>query len=394
MKYRKNKSGDDLSILGFGCMRLPTRAGIIDFNAAKATLMYAYENGVNYFDTAYIYHAGQSEGFVGRALAEVRDKVNIATKLPPYLVKRPADIEKIFNTQMKRLGTEYIDYYLMHAVKDLSTWEKLIEHGIIDWIADKKAKGIIKNIGFSFHGVYDEFIKLLDAYEWDFVQIQYNYLDEYNQAGVAGLDYASKKGLPVIIMEPLLGGRLAGAHPEAAQKVLDEFPNEWSNAEWALRWLWNDPRVTVVLSGMGDMAQVEENVRIAGEAMPGGLSEDELTAIEDVKLELKRRNKVPCTGCRYCMPCPNNVDIPGCFKDYNNLDIEPNKVMAKLKHIGFKSGLTGGADTGAHMCIKCGKCKPQCPQNIDIPEQLDNVAREMEGILYKMISGIKKLGKK
>ena len=383
MQYRTNKKGEELSILGLGCMRFPSRAGLVDYKKTKKMIDYAIENGINYFDTAYVYHAGQSESIVGRALKEHREKVNIATKLPPYLVKKPEDIERIFTTQLARLQTHYIDYYLMHALKDLSNWEKLVQNGILKFIKDRKNSGAIRNIGFSFHGTQEEFIKIIDAYDWDFCQIQYNYLDEGTQAGTFGLEYANKKGIPVMIMEPLLGGRLARKQTPDIEELFERAREKRSNAEWGLRWVWDHPEATVVLSGMSSMEQLSENINIA-DAKANSFSSDEKEMFEKIIAINKAKHKIPCTGCHYCMPCPQNVDIPGNFYDMNNLDIDG--FSGKFKHIGFKSGVMGGIATGANKCVKCGKCVPHCPQNIDIPAELETVKKKLEGPLYRVVS--------
>ncbi|MDR1101527.1 MAG: aldo/keto reductase [Clostridiales bacterium] len=389
MLYRKNKKGEELSILGFGCMRLPTKAGLIDFNRAQAQIRYAYEHGVNYFDTAYIYHAGQSEGFLGKALKGIREEVNVATKLPPYLVKKPEDINKIFGTQLKRLQTDYVDYYLMHALKDLSTWEGLVENGILKFIDEAKEKGTIRNIGFSFHGNSNEFVRIIDAYDWDFCQIQWNYTDEFTQAGTGGLEYAHSKGIPVIIMEPLLGGHLANKLAEDEQKVFDNASVKRSNAEWGLRWVWNNPAVTVVLSGMGEEAHVEENIRTADEGLPNSMTKEELKVVDDVCAAIKKKRRIPCTGCGYCMPCPAGVDIPECFDNFNTI-YSVSKGRAMSRYIGFTSGLTGGVASNAGKCVKCGKCAKHCPQSIEIPDRIEDVRQEFEGLVFKAAMLMKK----
>ena len=386
MQYRENKKGEKLSILGLGCMRLPTVAGKVDYKKAKAMIDFAIENGVNYFDTAYIYHGGQSEAVLGRALEGQRDKVNIATKLPQYLVRKREQIDKYFDTQLERLKTTYIDYYLMHMMRSLADWERLVECGIVEWIADKKEKGIIRNIGFSFHGAQEEFIKLVDAYEWDFCQIQYNYLDEGTQAGKVGLEYAHSKGLPLIIMEPLLGGQLARKQTADIEKVFAGAKVKRSNAEWGLRWVWNHIEVKCVLSGMSNMEQLSENINIASVAEANSLTDSELEIFEKVKKINSAKRKIPCTGCHYCMPCPKNVDIPGNFYDYNNLDI--TRFSGKMKHLGFKSGITGGAGSGANKCIACRKCVVHCPQGIDIPTEMVLVKKKLEGGLYRAVTFI------
>jgi predicted aldo/keto reductase-like oxidoreductase len=383
MQYRENKTGERLSILGFGCMRLPVKAGIIDYKRAKAMIDYAVSKGVNYFDTAYIYHAGQSEGFLGKALHGIREKVNIATKLPPFLVKEHADIPKIFETQKKRLQTSYIDYYLIHALKDLAGWERLCSLGAPDFISERKRNGEIRNIGFSFHGAPDEFIKLIDAYDWDFCQIQYNYMDEQVQAGRAGLCYAHQKGLSVIVMEPLLGGHLVGKLPPKARRLFKDANESYSFAEWGLRWIWDQREPTVVLSGMSDERQVAENIATAESAAAGGLSENELSVIKRVKAEISSGNRVPCTGCGYCMPCPAGVDIPNCFNNYNTIYTR-SKRRAVSNYITFTSGGSSGTGSQASRCVGCKKCVKHCPQGIDIPTELKKVANELEGLPFKL----------
>ena len=317
MLYRKNpKNGKELSILGYGCLRFTKKGGVIDQKKAEEEMKAAIENGVNYFDTAYTYHG--SEVCLGKFLAKgYRDKVNIATKLPHYYIKTIEDMEKCFEEQLQRLQTDHIEYYLMHMLNDVATWKRLTDLGMEAWIAGKKAEGKIENIGFSFHGATEQFIKIIDAYDWDFCQIQFNYMDEHSQAGLRGLQYAAGKGLPVIIMEPLRGGRLVQGLPESAKRVFEKTTPKRSPAEWGLRWVWNHPEVTVILSGMNEIEQVEENVRIASEAKADSLSKEELEVFEQVKQEINKKIKVPCTGCAYCMPCPQGVDIPGCFSAYN-----------------------------------------------------------------------------
>lgn len=381
MNYRENhKSKDKLSILGYGCMRFTKRGGVIDQQKAESELLCAVNKGVNYFDTAYIYPG--SEAALGKFLSKgFRDKVNIATKLPHYLIKSYADIEKYFQIQLSRLQTDYIDYYLMHMLPDITKWEKLKKLGIEQWIADKKNAGQIRNIGFSFHGGTNSFMEIVDAYDWDFCQIQFNYMDEHSQAGLRGLKYAYEKKLAVIIMEPLKGGRLANNLPKDAQKLFLSAEPKRSPAEWGLRWVMNHPEVAVVLSGMNDIKQIKENAELADDIKPNSMSAEELDLINRVKKILNEKTKVPCTGCGYCMPCPNGVDIPVCFKSYNN-------VYSDSWFTGFKEYIMcttlRAEPSNASRCIKCGKCERLCPQGIKIINELQNVKKKMETPIYKI----------
>lgn len=385
MNYRENKkNGDKLSILGFGCMRFPTKGNSIDEERSEKMILSAIEKGVNYFDTAYVYHFGKSESFLGKVLSKGhRDKVKIATKLPHYLVKNSSDLDKLFNTQLQRLQTDRIDYYLIHMLPDTGIWERLRSFGIEKWIEEKKKSGQIINMGFSFHGIKDQFVKLVDIYNWDFCQIQYNYLDVNNQAGTSGLKYASSKGLPVIVMEPLRGGKLVNNLPEEVNEVWNGAKPKRTPAEWALRWVWNHPEVNVVLSGMSSEEQVEENIRIASEAKANSFTSGEFSLFDKVKEIMNKKTKVNCTGCAYCMPCPAGVDIPGCFSIYN----EKFSLNTKrpLMHYIQNTGAVTSNPAYASLCKKCGKCELHCPQNIPIREKLDDVSKEMEGILFKPI---------
>lgn len=388
MKYRKNiKNGDKLSVLGFGCMRLPTKNGGIDEARAIGLIRNAIQNGVNYFDTAYIYHGGKSETLLGKALAEgLRTKVKIATKLPPFMVKKLDNAKKIFATQLSRLQTDYIDYYLLHMLTDKPMFDRLKAIGVMDWLEQLKAKGTVKNIGFSFHGVKADFEKILKTYPWDFCQIQYNYMDENNQAAKSGLLLAASLKIPVIVMEPLRGGKLVTHLPEKVIKTFKSYKDKKSPAEWGLRWVWNHPQVTVVLSGMSDEAQVEENIRIAGDAGPNSLSDGELKVFDIVKAVMLEKTKINCTACGYCMPCPSGVDIPACFSYYNDKYVTGDK-SARFKYMQ-NMGALALKPSNASQCIGCGKCESHCPQKIAIRDQLKTVSREMEGIFYKPIVSI------
>ena len=312
MLYRSDKYGNQISQLGYGCMRFTRKGSSLDYEKAEQELLLAIDRGINYLDSAYIYPG--SEELVGRVLAEnnCRDKVNLATKLPQYLIRSSKAIDRIFQEELSRLRTDHIDYYLMHMFTDLAEWENLQRFGIEDWIKARKADGSIRNIGFSYHGDSDMFMRILDAYDWDFCQIQYNYLDENSQAGRKGLEYAGQKGIPVVIMEPLRGGKLVNL-PDKAKNIIASSGKDYSTAELGLRWLWNQPQIMCVLSGMNSPEMVEENCGIASEVKAGEFTEEDFSLIADIIKEINGKVKVGCTGCAYCMPCPKGVDIPGIF---------------------------------------------------------------------------------
>ena len=403
MQYRiDTKSGNKLSALGFGCMRLPGAFGNIDLLKAEAVIMEAIGQGVNFFDTAYLYPG--SEAALGHVLAKnnVRDKVYIATKLPQFQCRAYEDFDKYFDIQLERLKTDYIDYYFMHNMARQEDWNRLCGLGIEKWIQEKRAQGKIKHVGFSFHGVKDEFTTLLDAYNWDFCMIQYNYVNVNYQAGVAGLKYAYSKGIPVFIMEPLLGGRLAKDLPEAATKLFAENGPEAKDvrlveyghvteyrqkdstatpAAWALRWLWNQPEVTLVLSGMNDIEQLKENAALAAKSQVGGMSEYELSVIEKVKEIFSSSYKIPCTGCNYCLPCPVNINIPDCFMAYNS-----SYAISRFAGMQQYATTSGGLHStfSIAVCVKCGKCEKLCPQEIAIMERLADVYKRMEPWWYRV----------
>ncbi|MDD6037444.1 MAG: aldo/keto reductase [bacterium] len=381
MQYRKNqKNGDELSVLGYGCLRYTKKGGSIDQEKAEKEMALAIERGVNYFDTAYTY--GGSEACLGKFLKKYgyRDRVKIATKLPHYYIKKLDDMERYFAEELERLQTDYIDYYLMHMLNDPATWQRLTDLGIRDWIAEKKEKGIIKNIGFSFHGGTAQFKELIDSYDWDFCQIQYNYMDEYNQAGREGLEYAHDHGIPVIIMEPLRGGRLVNQLPPDAVSEFKKADANRSPAEWGLRWIWNHKQVNVILSGMNDVAQVEENCRIASLAQIGDFGDKEMELFERVKTAINASVKVGCTGCGYCMPCPQGVDIPTSFSCYNRSYTDG--WFTGLKTYYQCTSLRKNK-TIASKCVGCGKCEKHCPQKIQIREELKNVKKRLEGPAYQ-----------
>ena len=381
MQYRKDKYGNDLSVLGYGCMRFTRKGNSIDLDKTEQELLAAYQAGVNYYDTAYIYPG--SEAALGEILARnrIREKVNIATKLPQYLIGNRAALDRFFEEELNRLRTGYVDYYLMHHLTDVAMWEKLKNVGILDWIQEKKQKGIIRNIGFSYHGNTDNFLKILNDYDWDFCQIQYNYMDETAQAGKAGLQAAAAKGIPVMIMEPLRGGKLVNMLPEAAINTMQNSGRSWSPAEWGLRWLYNQPEVTVVLSGMNSLEMVASNCHTASEASAGSLTDADFETLEKVKQAIREKEKVGCTGCRYCMPCPKGVDIPGIFRCYNTMFTE-SKSKGRSQFIQTV-GLTK-EPAFATQCIRCGKCEQHCPQGIPIREKLQEADRALRPLPYKI----------
>ncbi len=380
MQYRKDKKGRELSVLGYGCMRFTRKGSGIDLEKAERELMYAVKSGVNYLDTAYIYPG--SEAAVGEILHRnhCREDVFLATKLPHYMIKSIEGAEKIFQEELRRLKTDYIDYYLMHMLTDTDTWEKLKKLGIEEWIASKLSSGAIRNIGFSYHGHTEMFQRLLDAYDWDFCQIQYNYMDECSQAGRDGLLYAAEKGLPVIIMEPLRGGRLVNLLPKSAKQLFEEDALLRTPAELAFRWLYNQPEVTCVLSGMNSMEMIAENVKTAEKGTPGHFSKEDEALVERVKAEIEKTVKVGCTGCGYCMPCPAGVDIPVTFRCYNEMYSETKSGARKeyLQCTAFRRN-----QSSASLCIECGKCEKHCPQQIEIRKELKKAVRELETLPYK-----------
>ncbi|MBR3404966.1 MAG: aldo/keto reductase [Firmicutes bacterium] len=381
MQYRKNKEGQDVSVLGFGCMRFTRKNGQIDQEKAERELEKALEMGVNYFDTAYVYPG--SEVCLGKFVAShgCREKINIATKLPQYRVKKTGDLEKFFSEELERLQTDYVDYYLMHMLNDVKSWQRLCDLGIREWIEGKKKEGKIRRIGFSFHGGTEQFKALIDAYDWDFCQMQFNYMDEHAQAGIDGLRYANAKGLPVIIMEPLRGGRLVNALPKDAQAAIEKKEPKRSAADWGLRWVWNHPEVTVVLSGMNDIAQVVENCRIASEALPGHLTEEDMALYDDILKAIHGKTMVGCTGCGYCQPCPRGVNIPTCFANYNASYAD--SYMSGFREYFMCTTLRKDR-SNASLCIECGKCEKVCPQGIEIRKELKNVVKRFETPIYKI----------
>ena len=381
MQYRLDKYGKELSVLGFGCLRFPQKNGKIDMDATRRQIVQAVEQGINYFDTAYIY--GGSEAALGEILESegLRGRVNIATKLPHYLIKSRAGLEKMFREELRRMRTDHVEYYLMHMLCDMDTWDHLKRLGIEEWIKEKKASGQIGQIGFSYHGGTEMFCRLVDAYDWDFCQIQYNYLDEHSQAGRRGLHHAAGKGMPVIIMEPLRGGKLVNLLPAEAKELMAKSSRNWTPARWGLRWLWDQKEVTVVLSGMNSEQMVAENIHAASEARVGDLTAEDHQLLAGVVKAINATVKVGCTACGYCQPCPKNVDIPGAFASWNRYHTEDKK-SAKWEYL--RCTLFRKNPTAAGNCIGCGKCERHCPQGIEIRKELDNARRDLEDAKFRI----------
>lgn len=385
MKYRYGQS-----LIGFGCMRFPRKGNGFDLDEIRKEIKYAYDQGVNYFDTAYIY-AG-SEEVLGTVLMElgIRQDVMIATKLPHYFMKTVEDAEKNFSEQLRRLKTDYVDNFLMHMLPDKEKWDELIARGILDWVNEKKKLGQIRNVGFSFHGSSATFIELVEAYDWDFCQIQYNYMDVNSQAGVKGLKAAAARNIPIIIMEPLRGGKLADKLPPKVVEMFRDFHPEWSNAEWSFRWLYNQPEVTTVLSGMNSMEMLTENIRIADSSSENMLSDEELKVYENARIGIESSISIPCTGCSYCMPCPFGVDIPGSFRCYNAsyLDGFFNAFREYFMCTSLRK-----TRSNASLCKECGKCETHCPQHLEIRKNLKKVKRRFENPIYHVACAFAKLFK-
>lgn len=438
MQYRLDpRTGNRLSALGLGCMRFPGAVpGKPDQRQAEAIIARAVERGINYLDTAYLYPG--NEACVGVALEHLglREQVFLATKLPHASCKRPGDFDRYFNEQLRRLRTDHIDYYLIHNVTGFAQWERLRELGIEEWIARQKAVGRIGAIGFSYHGSAGDFPRMLDAYSWDFCQIQYNYANERYQAGTAGLRAAAARGMAVFVMEPLLGGRLAGKLPDAARRIFERADDRTlgaassaaragdaagdaaadagpavepapgfampaageasasaavelsTPASWGLAWVWDHPEVTMVLSGMTTPDMVDENAHIAAAALPGALTAGQHETIAQVLKVFEASNRVPCTGCNYCMPCPQDINIPGCFAAYN----------ASFAHSWFTgvaqyftaSAVRTGSTKLASNCVRCGACLRHCPQHIAIPDRLRDVQHRLTpgplGAVLKLVA--------
>lgn len=375
MLYRKlGKTNEDVSILGLGCMRLPEKDGQINEEEATNMLRYAVDNGVNYIDTAYIYHNGQSEGFVGRALKDgYREKVNLATKLPTWLIKNKEDMDRIFNEQLERLQTDYIDFYLVHSLNE-ETYPYVKSLGLFEFLEKIKKENKVRYIGFSFHDKLDVFKDIVDDYDWDFTQIQYNYLDEDYQAGTEGLLYAASKNLGIVIMEPLRGGSIVSNLSDKINEIIDNASTKKSPAGWAFKFLYNNPNISVVLSGMSNLEQIKENIEIADkDGVALSITSDEENTINKLKEEFKSKIKVNCTGCKYCIDCPQNIDIAGCFNIWNNTSMFGNIEKYKSNYNMLKK-----ENKNASLCIECGNCESHCPQHINIVDKLKEVSNIFE----------------
>jgi predicted aldo/keto reductase-like oxidoreductase len=376
------KIEEKLSVLGFGCMRLPVNKDFsIDTPRAIEQIRYAADQGVNYFDTAWPYHGGESEHLLGQALEDgYRDRVNIATKLPSWMIKDRADMDTYLDRQLKKLKTDHIDFYLIHAL-DGPSWASMKEKGVLDFMDTAKKSGRIRYAGFSFHGRGDHFKTIVDDYPWEFCQIQYNYLDEEHQAGTQGLEYAAKKDLGIIIMEPLRGGNLGLAEPpKEVAAIWNKAEKKRTPVEWALRWVMDHPEVTTVLSGMNEEAHIKENIAIAQTAVPHSLSAKENTLVKQAADTYRELMKVGCTGCEYCTPCPEGVNIPGVFFCLNKLHMFKNENEAKFMYAIRCSGILSetSAPGYASGCIQCGECLEKCPQELAIPDFLAEAAKALE----------------
>ncbi len=378
MQYREfGKTGQKVSTLGFGCMRLPVvgdNNAQVDEKATNALVGMALEKGINYFDTAWGYHGGNSEATLGKALDmhKARSTVFVADKMPPWEITCQNDMEKIFIAQCARLRSGYIDFYLLHNINK-THWAKMRELGALDFLHRLQKEGRVGHVGFSFHDELSVFKDIVDSYDWDFCQIQYNYLDEELQAGTDGLDYAAKKGMGVVVMEPLRGGNLARKPPEEIQALWDSAQTKYSPAEWALRWLFDKPEISVVLSGMNEKRQMEENCRIASEHVTQTMTNAQFNLIYRARELFLSRFKTPCTTCAYCMPCPSGVNIPGIFRVFNEYGLFGDKNWCG----GMYNANMAATESTAANCVQCGQCEEACPQKIAIIETLQEAHREL-----------------
>ncbi|MBN2616706.1 MAG: aldo/keto reductase [Spirochaetales bacterium] len=398
MQYRTMPgSNDKLSVLGYGCMRLPTTVGgaassLINKEKALDQIRYAIDNGVNYLDTAYPYHLGASESFLGEYVLKdgYREKVKIATKLPCMTIFKKEQIEEIFNKQLSKLQVEYIDYYMLHSMNGPS-WERMLSLGIIDFMDNIRKEGRVKNMGFSFHGKKEDFIKICDGYNFDFAQVQYNIVDIHFQAGIEGIEYAHNKGMGIIVMEPLRGGSLVTKMPKSVEKIYKHAEIKRTPADWALRFVLNNPAVTLVLSGMNNMEHIKENIQVCSDSLPNGMSSAEVEILTSVKNEFDSLLQVNCTGCSYCLPCPAGIDIPAAFKNLNNFHMfsKANATAYHALYLGIQS-----KDGKAHWtssCVNCGKCEAKCPQFIPVREKFKQVQKELETPLTKGMAAVGRL---
>ena len=391
MQYRTMpKSADKLSVLGYGCMRFPMKGSSIDAQEAKKQVMHAIENGVNYLDTAWPYHKGESESFLGEHILSdkaVREKVYVATKMPCFTISKAEKFDEIFNKQLSKLKIDYVDYYLLHSLSG-STWQKMLSLGITEWMNKVKKEGKVRYMGFSFHGRQEDFVKIADEYDFDFAQVQFNILDENYQAGIKGIEYAAAKGMGVIVMEPLRGGSLTGSIPKEVQEIYDTADIKRKPADWALRWIYNHPQVTLVLSGMNTTEQIDENIKTASVAAPDSLNDKEKKIINGVRNKYLELFTIGCTGCGYCMPCPVGIDIPGVLKSLNNFHMF-SKTSARIKYMSYSGIMTAdGKPHFASSCIECGKCEQKCPQSLQIRQGMKQITREIENPLIKAVAAL------
>ncbi len=380
MLYRKLGQTDcTVSILGFGCMRLPIVGGaksasdvfdpnrLIDEEEATKMIRYAFDHGVNYFDTAYPYHSGKSEIVLGKAIKGIRDKIMLATKLPTWVVNKQEDPDRLLDEQLQKLGTDHLDVYLLHGI-DRQSWVKLKELKVLRFLDQVRARGLARFVGFSFHDEVAVFKEIVDSYDWTLCQIQYNYFDEHYQAGKEGLTYAASKGLGVVVMEPLRGGKLTERMPEEVRALLESAEEKRTPAGWGLRWVWNHLEVSTALSGMSSMAQVKENIQLADQGRPNSLSIRELSLIDHVKKVYEGLLKIHCTSCAYCMPCKTGVNIPGNFSLYNDLFM-----FKDAENIARIYNQLLSPERRASNCTECAECEEHCPQHLKIMEGLKAV---------------------
>jgi uncharacterized protein len=379
MKYRKfGKLDWKVSALGFGAMRLPlanTNPEKVDEPEAIRMIRYAIDHGVNYLDTAFPYHGGNSEKIVGKALKDgYQERMKLTTKLPARAIESAKDFDRFFDLQLERLEVKKLDFYLLHGLNALS-WAKVRDLGIIKWAETQMGRGKFDHLGFSFHDQFPAFKEIIDGYDnWTSCQIQYNYMDVNNQAGRKGVEYAAGKGLAIIIMEPLRGGKLANP-PEVVSKILAQTKTPRSPAQWALQWVWNQPEISVVLSGMSTMEQVVQNISTAEQSDPGILTEDEIKMVDRAREAYRGLIPIPCTGCRYCAPCPNGVDIPAIFQIYNESVMYNDSRMGKMKYSSEQMGLK--PEKRADRCVECGQCAEACPQKILVSDWLKKVHAQL-----------------
>ncbi|MCQ2969981.1 MAG: aldo/keto reductase [archaeon] len=403
MQYRLiKKTGDEISSIGFGAMRLPLKNGKIDRTEARKLIFHAIDNGINFIDTAYLY--GDSETFLGEILTDdIRSKVKICTKLPAINVKKYEDMESFLDEQLRRLNIDCIDYYLIHGV-DLKNMNRLLKRDLIKFIEKAKSDGKIKYIGFSYHGPKEEFQTVVDCYDWDVVMVQYNYFDENVQASIEGIEYVASKNMGIFVMEPLKGGILAGNMSEEAEKVFRKSNQDKTNAEWALEWVLNNRNVTCVLSGMNSFEQLDENLAVANRTTPMSMTFEDLETVELVKRVMRNSLKINCSTCGYCMPCPQGVNIPECMKIYNEKYLFNHKGIVNLyndvylfnpkglinqsfiDYYQYVGGIMGNSGN-AGKCNACGKCLRKCPQKLDIIAELEKVKKEFEfpGVKYMLL---------